>query len=162
VVLDVGASTGGFTDVAIKQRANKVYAIDVGTDQLHKSLRQNPKVISYEKTHLKDLQISMFQERIDVVVADISFISLTKLIDKLITLFDYQYQCIFLIKPEFELSAKEIDNGKVKTKKLLDKAVNKIKDYAESNDFKIFGVIESPIKGNKVGNTEYLIYMEKK
>jgi 23S rRNA (cytidine1920-2'-O)/16S rRNA (cytidine1409-2'-O)-methyltransferase len=103
----------------------------------------------------------MFQEHIDIVVADISFISLTKLIDKLMTLFDYSYHCIFLIKPEFELSAKEIDKGKVKTKKLLEKAINKIRNYSELNNFKIFGVIESPIKGSKANNTEYLIYMEK-
>jgi 23S rRNA (cytidine1920-2'-O)/16S rRNA (cytidine1409-2'-O)-methyltransferase len=96
------------------------------------------------------------------VVADLSFISLTKLIDKLVTLLPYQYQCLFLIKPEFELSPQEIVKGKVTKPKLLDKAVNKIKKYAESQGFNTFGVIPSPIKGNKAGNVEFLIYLEKK
>jgi 23S rRNA (cytidine1920-2'-O)/16S rRNA (cytidine1409-2'-O)-methyltransferase len=162
VVLDVGASTGGFTDVAIKNGAKFVYAVDVGSSQLHHSLLTSDKIKSIENTHLKDLFIDLFKTKIDIVVADLSFISLTKLIDKLISLFNYNYQCVFLIKPEFELSPKEINKGKVKSLQLQNKAVNKIKTYAIEHGFKVFGVIPSPIKGNKMGNVEYLIYMEKK
>jgi 23S rRNA (cytidine1920-2'-O)/16S rRNA (cytidine1409-2'-O)-methyltransferase len=111
--------------------------------------------------HLKDLTNKLISEKIDIVVADISFISLTKLIDKLVVLFFYRYKCIFLIKPEFELQPNEISNGKVKSQKLLNKAINKIENYAVNHNFKIIGLISSPILGNKAGNLEYLIYLEK-
>jgi 23S rRNA (cytidine1920-2'-O)/16S rRNA (cytidine1409-2'-O)-methyltransferase len=119
------------------------------------------KVKSIENKHLKDLTLATFQHQIDIVLADLSFISLTKLIDKLVNLFYYPYHCIFLIKPEFELSPQEIKKGKVNDIKLQNKAINKIKIYASERGFKILGVIPSPIKGNKLENTEYLIYMEK-
>jgi 23S rRNA (cytidine1920-2'-O)/16S rRNA (cytidine1409-2'-O)-methyltransferase len=123
---------------------------------------KNSKVKSIENKHLKNLSLDLFQHHIDIIVADLSFISLTKLIDKLINLFNHSYQCIFLIKPEFELSPQEIKKGKVNNVKLLDKAVNKIKKYAIDHGFKIIGIIPSSIKGKKAQNIEYLIYMEKK
>lgn len=162
IVLDIGASTGGFSDVCIKQNCKYVYSVDVGTNQLHHSLRNNTKIKSYENMNFKNVAINMFQHNIDYVVCDVSFISLTKIIDKLINLFDYKYKCVFLIKPQFELSPKEIKNGKVNQDKLLLKAIDKIKIYGENNNFKIFGVLPSPIKGDKLGNQEFLIYMEKR
>jgi 23S rRNA (cytidine1920-2'-O)/16S rRNA (cytidine1409-2'-O)-methyltransferase len=159
--LDVGSSTGGFTDVAIKHGAKFVYAVDVGTNQLHHSLINHKKIKSLENTHFKNLTSNLFNHRIDIVVADLSFISLTKLMDKLVNLLKYKYQCVFLIKPEFELSPQEIKKGKVNNPLLLKKAINKIIDYADTIHFKVLGVMKSPIKGNKAGNTEYLIYMEK-
>ena len=161
VILDVGTSTGGFTDISIRSGCQYVYAVDVGTNQLHHSLKNDSRVISYENMHFKDLSISMFKHQIDIVVADLSFISLTKLIDKLIKMFNHPYHCIFLIKPQFELSSKEINKGKVNRQEPLEKAVNKIITYASKYKFKIIGVIPSPIKGNKLGNTEFLIYMNK-
>jgi 23S rRNA (cytidine1920-2'-O)/16S rRNA (cytidine1409-2'-O)-methyltransferase len=159
--LDIGSSTGGFSEVSIKSGAKLVYAVDVGTNQLHEKLLNNKKIISIENTHFKNLSIDMFKQPIDIVVADISFISLTKLFDKLTTLLNYKYLCVFLIKPQFELSPQEVNSGKVKSKKLLDKAINKIKSYAILNSFKVNGVIPSPILGSKSENKEFLIYMEK-
>jgi 23S rRNA (cytidine1920-2'-O)/16S rRNA (cytidine1409-2'-O)-methyltransferase len=96
------------------------------------------------------------------VVADISFISLTKLMDKLDKLISYPYRCVFLIKPEFELSPNELNKGKVKNSKLEEKAIHKVTQYALALHYHITGVIPSPIKGNKLQNTEYLLYMDKK
>jgi 23S rRNA (cytidine1920-2'-O)/16S rRNA (cytidine1409-2'-O)-methyltransferase len=135
--------------------------VDVGNQQLHHSLLTHQNVKSIENMHFKDLTTALFHQQIDIVVADLSFISLTKLIDKLVNLFPYQYQGIFLIKPEFELSPQEIKKGRVNSVKLLTKAVNKIKAYAIKHKFKVIGVIPSPIKGKKAENTEYLIYLEK-
>jgi 23S rRNA (cytidine1920-2'-O)/16S rRNA (cytidine1409-2'-O)-methyltransferase len=161
VILDIGASTGGFSQVSVMQGAKYVYAVDVGSNQLHQSLHSEPKIISYENLHLKDISKSMFKYPIDIVVADLSFISLTKLIDKLIKLFNYSYQCIFLIKPQFELSPSEINKGSVRDPQLHKKAIDKIIKYAKQNNYQINGVISSPIKGNKLDNIEFLIYMIK-
>jgi 23S rRNA (cytidine1920-2'-O)/16S rRNA (cytidine1409-2'-O)-methyltransferase len=116
--------------------------------------------MSLEHRHFNSLSNNMFKFKIDYVVADLSFISLTKLIDKLISLFSYKYKCVFLIKPQFELSPNEIKNGKPIKNTLLKKAVEKIVMYAQQNNFKVMGVVKSPIKGSKKENTEFLIYME--
>lgn len=161
VILDIGSSTGGFSDVCLKQDCKFIYAVDVGTNQLHHSLKNNPRIKSYENTNLKDLSINLFKHQIDYVVADVSFISLTKVIDKLVNLFKHHYWCIFLIKPQFELSVKEIKKGRVNQPQLLEKAINKIKTYAQNNHFKVIGITPSPIEGAKLGNKEFLIYLEK-
>jgi 23S rRNA (cytidine1920-2'-O)/16S rRNA (cytidine1409-2'-O)-methyltransferase len=148
--------------VAINNCAKIVYAVDVGSNQLHKKLLNDKRVKSLENLHFKDLHLDMFTTKIDLVLADLSFISLTKLINKLVKLLPYAYQAIFLIKPEFELSPKEVIKGKVKNEKLHDKAIQKIKDYAIKNNYLVKGIIPSPIKGNKLGNSEFLIYLDKK
>lgn len=162
VVLDIGSSTGGFTQVAIQFGAKHVYSVDVGTDQMDKTLRSNPKITLYEQTHFNQLTPSMFNDEINFVVADLSFISLTKLIDKLVTLFTHHYKLVLLIKPQFELSKEEIDHnkGKVKEAKLHEKAKNKIKNYAQLKGFKNIKISQSPITGNKGKNVEFLLYME--
>ena len=116
VVLDIGSSTGGFTQVAIQFGAKHVYSVDVGTDQMDKTLRSNPKITLYEQTHFNQLTPSMFNDEINFVVADLSFISLTKLIDKLVTLFTHHYKLILPINPQFELSKEEIHHNKGKVK----------------------------------------------
>jgi 23S rRNA (cytidine1920-2'-O)/16S rRNA (cytidine1409-2'-O)-methyltransferase len=160
VILDVGASTGGFTQVCLLNGAKLIYALDVGTSQLHHSLLKASNVKLIEKTNFKDMNIGMFPTRVNLIVADVSFISLTHLIDKVSTTFDYHYSCIFLIKPEFELSPKDIKNGLVKNPKLHEKAINKIITHAKNLGLKVHGVIPSPILGSKKGNKEFLIYME--
>jgi 23S rRNA (cytidine1920-2'-O)/16S rRNA (cytidine1409-2'-O)-methyltransferase len=160
VILDVGASTGGFTQVCLLNGAKLVYALDVGTSQLHPSLTNNPNIKSIEKTNFKDMNAGMFSVHVNLVVADISFISLTHLIEKISGTFDYHYSCIFLIKPEFELSPKEVKKGLVKDEKLHQKAIDKIVNYAKKMGFKVHGIIPSPILGSKKGNKEFLIYME--
>lgn len=161
IILDIGASTGGFSDVCLKRGCKYVYAIDVGTNQLHYSLKSDSRIKSYENMNFKNVSIDLFKHKIDYVVVDVSFISLTKIIDKLMKLFTYSYKCIFLIKPQFELSPQEIKKGKVNKFCLHEKVINKIIDYCANNNFKIFGVIPSPILGDKLGNKEFLIYMEK-
>jgi 23S rRNA (cytidine1920-2'-O)/16S rRNA (cytidine1409-2'-O)-methyltransferase len=114
-----------------------------------------------ENTNVKDLPLLSIDDIPEIVVADLSFISLTFLIDALVKKYNHHYQCIFLIKPQFELSQKEVQNGLVKSKVLRRKAVDKIKNYSTTNGFIVDGIIESPIKGKKMGNTEYLICLHK-
>lgn len=163
VVLDIGASTGGFTQVCLNMNALKVYAVDVGTNQIDKKLKENKKIVVYEQTNFKTLVLSMFEEKIDYIVADLSFISLTTLIEKINQLFNYPLKMIFLIKPQFELGKDVVSrfNGVIRELKLWNKAVDKIKQSVIKHNFKINGIIPSPIKGNS-GNTEFLIYCEKK
>lgn len=163
VVLDIGASTGGFTQVCLNTNALKVYAVDVGTNQIDKKLKENKKIVVYEQTNFKTLVLSMFEEKIDYIVADLSFISLTTLIEKINQLFNYPLKMIFLIKPQFELGKDVVSrfNGVIREPKLWNKAVGKIKQSVIKHNFKINGIIPSPIKGNS-GNTEFLIYCEKK
>lgn len=163
VVLDIGASTGGFTQVCLNMNALKVYAVDVGTNQIDKKLKENKKIVVYEQTNFKTLVLSMFEEKIDYIVADLSFISLTTLIEKINQLFNYPLKMIFLIKPQFELGKDVVSrfNGVIREPKLWNKAVDKIKQSVIKHNFKINGIIPSPIKGNS-GNTEFLIYCEKK
>lgn len=163
VVLDIGASTGGFTQVCLNMNALKVYAVDVGTNQIDKKLKENKKIVVYEQTNFKTLVLSMFEEKIDYIVADLSFISLTILIEKINQLFNYPLKMIFLIKPQFELGKDVVSrfNGVIREPKLWNKAVDKIKQSVIKHNFKINGIIPSPIKGNS-GNTEFLIYCEKK
>lgn len=163
VVLDIGASTGGFTQVCLNMNALKVYAVDVGTNQIDKKLKENKKIVVYEQTNFKTLVLSMFEEKIDYIVADLSFISLTTLIEKINQLFNYPLKMIFLIKPQFELGKDVVSrfNGVIREPKLWNKAVVKIKQSVIKHNFKINGIIPSPIKGNS-GNTEFLIYCEKK
>ncbi|GHU32179.1 hypothetical protein FACS1894166_04980 [Bacilli bacterium] len=161
-MLDIGASTGGFSEVALLHGAKLVYAVDVGTNQLHHSLKSNFKLVAWEQTHFDKLSKKHIPHKVDFVLADISFISLTKLMDKLNKLITYPHYCIFLIKPEFELSPSELNKGKVKNLKLEEKAIHKITQYALALHYRISGIIPSPIKGNKLQNTEYLLYMEQK
>lgn len=163
VVLDIGSSTGGFTQVSLINKANKLYAIDVGTDQMHQSLRNNSKVKLFEQTNFKNIKKDIFEEKVDFVLCDVSFISLIKIIDKLLTLFDYSYNGVFLIKPQFELENIKIKNfnGVVTNEETRKKIIQKIENTLNKNHFKILGLCESPILGRK-GNKEYLIYVKYK
>ncbi len=163
VVLDIGSSTGGFTQVSLMNKANKVYSIDVGTDQMHQSLRNNSKVKLFEQTNFKNIKKDIFEEKVDFVLCDVSFISLIKIIDKLLTLFDYSYNGVFLVKPQFELENIRIKNfnGVVTNEETRKKIIQKIENTLNKNHFKILGLCESPILGRK-GNKEYLIYVKYK
>lgn len=161
IVLDVGASTGGFTDVCLQKGAKKVYALDVGTDQLHPTLKANPKVVNLEQTHFEKINTNTFQEKIDLIVADVSFISLTKLINHITNLGWEKFKGVFLIKPQFELTPKHLRAGKVIHQKHNLLAVDKIKRALVESGAKVIGVVESPILGKKMGNQEYLIYFSK-
>ena len=161
VVLDVGSSTGGFTQIALLNGAKHVYCVDVGKEQLHKSLRNNDKVTVYEETNLKDMRNKMFKSKINIILADLSFISCTALLDTIASLFKYKVQLVLLIKPQFELPRDVIKkyNGIIKLYPLHRRVVNNVADYARKLGFKIINIVKSPIEG-KDGNTEFFAYME--
>lgn len=161
VILDIGASTGGFTDCALQHKAMYVYSVDVGTNQLAFCLRNNEKVKSIENTHINRLNTELLNRGFaDMVVADLSFISLTKVIPYIRKYIKKGAYLILLIKPQFELGAEYIGkNGIVKEQKYRELAINKVKYSLEQNKYKLINITESPITGTK-GNVEYLAYIK--
>lgn len=160
ILLDIGASTGGFTDCALKHGAKKVYSLDVGTNQLHPSLKANPKVISIENTNFKDVDQSMFDEKIDLYVCDVSFISIQIILKKLKEL-DDNFTIMLLFKPQFEVGKNNLNkNGVVKNKKILYESLIKFNDFLNSLNIGIINVTYSPICGQKEGNIEFLFYLK--
>ena len=156
VCVDIGASTGGFTDVLLKRGAAKVYAIDVGYGQLDDSLRNDPRVANREKVNARFLQPSDFDEPIDFVSIDVSFISL-KLILPAVAKF-LRGELVALIKPQFEVGRGEVGQGGiVREEGKRDAAVQSVVDFARENGFDVSGVIESPVTGAE-GNVEYLMH----
>ena len=154
--LDIGASTGGFTDVLLRRGARRVYAVDVGTNQLADELRQDPRVISMEQTDIRDVVPS---QTVDLIVIDVSFISLTNIVESL-SRWRPKY-VIALIKPQFEVS-REIAakyNGIIKSAQLHDESIARVVDAFEKYGFKSCGVTTSPIQGGS-GNTEFLACFE--
>lgn len=162
IVLDIGASTGGFTDCSLQHGASFVYSIDVGTNQLDYTLRQNEKVLSIENMHINKVTKDMLVKGLaDIVVADVSFISLTKIVDYVYLLSKSDAQAVLLIKPQFEVGREYIGkNGIVKDKDAHDMAIKKVVNCFLDKGFNILGVETSPIKGTK-GNVEYLLYVRK-
>ena len=157
ICIDLGSSTGGFTDVLIQNGANKVYAVDVGTNQLHEKLKKNNRVISLEKTNARYLKKDQFEELIDIMVCDVSFISLKKVIEPNLNLLKDESVIISLIKPQFESKKNETKKGVVRDSLIHHRICNEISEWFESiYDSKVLSIIESPIKGPK-GNTEFLI-----
>jgi 23S rRNA (cytidine1920-2'-O)/16S rRNA (cytidine1409-2'-O)-methyltransferase len=155
VCADIGASTGGFTDVMLKHGAVKVYAIDVGYGQLDVSLRNDPRVVNREKVNARYLQPESFDEPIDFVSIDVSFISL-KLILPAVSGF-LRGELVALIKPQFEVGKHEVGKGGiVRDEGKRAAAVEAVVECARTEGFDVKGVIESPIKGAE-GNIEYLM-----
>jgi 23S rRNA (cytidine1920-2'-O)/16S rRNA (cytidine1409-2'-O)-methyltransferase len=156
VCADIGASTGGFTDVMLKSGARKVYAIDVGYGQLDVSLRNDPRVINREKVNARYLQAENFDETIEFVSIDVSFISLT-LILPAITRF-LKGELVALIKPQFEVGKHEVGKGGiVREEAKRQSAVDNVVAFAKENRFEVKRVIESPVKGAE-GNVEFLMW----
>lgn len=156
VCADLGASTGGFTDVLLKSGARKVYAIDVGHGQLDSSLRSDPRVVNCEKLNARYLHVSDFEEPIDFVSIDLSFISL-KLIFPVVTRF-LRGDLVALIKPQFEVGKGEVGKrGIVRDENKRRDAVESVIASASEGGFDVRGVIESPVTGAE-GNVEYLMW----
>jgi len=154
--VDIGASTGGFTDVLLKRGAAKVYAIDVGYGQLDASLRNDPRVVNRERVNARFLQPSDFDSPIDFVSIDVSFISL-KLIFPAVAKF-LRGEIVALIKPQFEVGRGEVGKGGiVRDDAKRAAAVQSVVDFAKESGFDVRGVIESPVKGAE-GNIEYLMH----
>lgn len=158
VCLDVGASTGGFTDCLLQRGAKKVYAVDVGYGQFHAKLRKEPRVVLFEKSNFRYFDVSKISEPIDLAVADVSFISLTKILPNIKLLLKSGGESIVLVKPQFELSSKEVKKGVVRSETLREKAVEKIRQEAGRIGFEVKGETDSPITGPK-GNHEILLYL---
>ena len=156
VCADIGASTGGFTDVMLKSGARKVYAIDVGYGQLDVSLRNDPRVINREKTNARYLQAENFEEPIEFVSIDVSFISLT-LILPAITRF-LEGELVALIKPQFEVGKHDVGKGGIVRDEAKRQAVvENVVNFARQEGFEVDRVIESPVKGAE-GNVEFLMH----
>jgi 23S rRNA (cytidine1920-2'-O)/16S rRNA (cytidine1409-2'-O)-methyltransferase len=160
ICVDVGASTGGFTDCLLQHGAERVYAVDVGYGQLHDSLRNSQKVVVMERTNVKNVE--GFPEPIDLVVIDASFISL-KIILPIIKKWDVEnnLNLIALIKPQFEAGRKEAARGKgvIRSEKIRLRVIGEVIEFAQALGFIYHQTIESPIEGPK-GNKEFLVYLE--
>ena len=157
ICIDLGSSTGGFTDVLIQSGADKVYAVDVGTNQLHEKLKKNNKIISLEKTNARYLKNDQFEELIDIMVCDVSFISLKKVIEPNLNLLKKESIIIALIKPQFESKKNETKKGVVKDIIIHQRICDEISEWFETlYESRVLSIIESPIKGPK-GNVEFLI-----
>ena len=157
VALDVGASTGGFTDVLLSRGAAKVYAVDVGTNQLAWKLRQDPRVVVHEQTNARILDEAIVPEQVDVVVCDASFISLTKVLPAALALARPGATLVALIQPQFEAGREEVGKGGV----VRDPAVHQrvcaaASTWVETQGWTVVGVTESPITGPE-GNVEFLL-----
>lgn len=150
-ILDVGSSTGGFTEVSLEAGAKKVYAVDVGHSQLDKKLFENPKVVSMEKTNILDVEETSI-DQIDWIVMDVSFVSITKLIEHLK---NFTTNMIVLIKPQFESEGKHLHKGVIKNYTIRQQILSNTIRYIESIGLKVLKVEESPIKG-KEGNIEFI------
>jgi 23S rRNA (cytidine1920-2'-O)/16S rRNA (cytidine1409-2'-O)-methyltransferase len=157
VALDVGSSTGGFTDVLLSRGAAKVYAIDVGTNQLAWKLRSDPRVIVHEQTNARDLTSDIVPEPVEVVVCDASFISLAKVLDRALDLATPGARLIALVKPQFEAGREEVGKGGV----VRDPAVHRrvcdaAAEWVRSRGWDVRGIETSPITGPE-GNVEFLL-----
>ncbi len=162
ICLDAGASTGGFTDCLLQFGAAKVYAVDVGRAQLHEKMRNNAQVVNLEGINLRHAQPTLIPELVDVVVADVSFISLTKILPPCVQFMQKNGQFIVLIKPQFELDPQDNIKGVVRDKTLQQKAVHKIITFCETElNLQNIGLVPSKIKGPK-GNQEYLAWFKRK
>lgn len=161
VCLDVGASTGGFTDCMLQNGAKRVYAIDVGHGQLDWKLRNDPRVVCMEKTNIRYVVPEDIGEQADFSSIDVSFISLTKVLLPVRELLGERGEIVCLIKPQFEAGREKVGKkGVVRDPAVHLEVVEKVIDYAKSISFEILNLEFSPIKGPE-GNIEYLLYLRK-
>jgi 23S rRNA (cytidine1920-2'-O)/16S rRNA (cytidine1409-2'-O)-methyltransferase len=161
VAIDVGSSTGGFTDVLLNKGAAKVYAVDSGTNQLAWKLRQDPRVVVHEQTSARILTAEHVPQPVDLIVCDASFISLSKVLERPMSFARKGAQLVALIKPQFEAGKAEVGKGGV----VRDAAVHarvcaEVRDWLEVSGWAVKGLTESPITGPK-GNVEFLIWAER-
>ena len=159
VALDAGASTGGFTDCLLQHGASRVYAVDVGYGQLHEKLRQDDRVINLERTNVRHAKPDLIPEQVDVIVADVSFISLTKILPACMQFLSPGGEVVVLIKPQFEVGPGQTDKGVVRDEALRQEAVDMVTGFCETElGLSMEGVVPSKILGPK-GNQEYMAYM---
>lgn len=158
ICVDVGASTGGFTDFMLKSGCSFVYAIDSGQDQLAESLINDNRVLSLERTNFRYIDVGIFKDKIDFICVDVSFISLELIIPKLVEICNENTEVVALIKPQFEVGKGNVGkNGIVKDKKMHVSVLERVYKYFYDNKLYINDIVYSPITGGD-GNIEYLVY----
>ena len=162
ICMDVGSSTGGFTDCMLQNGAKKVYAIDVGTNQLDWKLRNDKRVISLEKTNARNIDKSTVNnDKIDFVSMDVSFISITKILSAIYNIIDEDTCFVSLLKPQFEARKEDVQKGGIITDENMHKEIIlNVLNYAAANKFDIIDLNYSPIKGPS-GNIEFLVNLKK-
>lgn len=161
VCMDIGASTGGFTDCMLQNGAKKVYAVDVGYGQFAWKLRQDERVVCMEKTNIRYVTPDDIDERLDFASVDVSFISLTKVLGPAHALLNETGEMVCLIKPQFEAGREKVGKkGVVRDKAVHEEVIVKVIDFAIETGFRVLNLEYSPIKGPE-GNIEYLVYIRK-
>jgi 23S rRNA (cytidine1920-2'-O)/16S rRNA (cytidine1409-2'-O)-methyltransferase len=157
VALDVGSSTGGFTDVLLSRGAVKVYAVDVGTNQLAWKLRSDPRVIVHEQTNARDLSCEVIPELVDIIVCDASFISLAKVLGRALDLAGPGAKLVALVKPQFEAGRGEVGKGGVvRDPAVHERVCEETANWVRSRGWDVLGLEKSPITGPE-GNVEFLL-----
>lgn len=161
ICMDIGASTGGFTDCMLQNGASKVYAVDVGYGQFAWKLRQDERVVCMEKTNIRYVTPEDIDDVLDFASVDVSFISLTKVLIPARELLRQGGQMVCLIKPQFEAGREKVGKkGVVRDKKVHEEVIERIITFALENGFSVLNLEYSPIKGPE-GNIEYLVHIEK-
>ena len=161
VCLDIGASTGGFTDCLLQHGAKRVFAVDVGTGQLDYKLRKDPRVVSYEKTDARSLTKEHIPQEVDLITVDVSFIPLEKVLPHAVRFLKDGGLVVALVKPQFELSPKDVKKGVVKEPQKRKEAIEKVARFAtEELKLSVLGVTKSSPKGPK-GNEEFFLLLKK-
>lgn len=161
VALDAGASTGGFTDCLLQFGVARVYAVDVGHAQLHWKLVTDPRVVNLERVNLRHATADLIPEKVDLVVADCSFISLRLILPPCLQFLKDTGQILALVKPQFELGPEHAVKGVVRSEELQLKAVAEVQDFArEELGLRVLGSVAAGIKGPK-GNQEYLLHLQR-
>lgn len=162
ICMDIGASTGGFTDCMLQNGAAKVYAVDVGYGQFAWKLRQDPRVVCMEKTNIRYVTPEDIDDRLDFASVDVSFISLTKVLGPARELLNDDGEMVCLIKPQFEAGREKVGKkGVVREKSVHEEVITKVICFAIEQGFFVKNLEYSPIKGPE-GNIEYLVYIQKK
>jgi 23S rRNA (cytidine1920-2'-O)/16S rRNA (cytidine1409-2'-O)-methyltransferase len=157
VALDVGSSTGGFTDVLLSRGAAKVYAVDVGTNQLAWKLRQDPRVIVHEQTNARSLDATIIPEPVDIIVCDASFIGLAKVLEAPLKLAKPGAKLVALVKPQFEAGRAEVGKGGVvRDSAVHERVCAEAGAWVETQGWAVLGIEQSPITGPE-GNVEFLL-----
>ena len=161
IAIDLGASTGGFTEVLLSKGIQKVFSVDVGTDQLHARIKENEKVIDLQKTHVRELTNHLITDVVDIVVIDVSFISLEKVFPFLHPFLSNDATIVALVKPQFEVGKENVSKGGiVKNQKLYPQVIENVKNYALRSNLTYQDHTESPLLGGD-GNREFLMWLKK-
>ena len=161
VVMDVGASTGGFTDCVLQRGARKVYAVDVGYGQLAWKLQTDPRVVNLERKNIRTLKREEVGEEADLILIDTSFISIEKFLLRLLLFLKKGGSIVSLIKPQFEVGKGEVGKGGVVREPALhQKVIDRMTQYSREIGLDVLGVVESPLLGPK-GNKEFFIHLKK-